>query len=100
MDSSKIQQYFRRHFEWTALLLGLIVIALMNPYVNQGPSFCFLEWIGIWYCPGDGLGHSIAYFVRGDVSNALQANLLGPFAIFILLARTGYLVKKNLLTKY
>lgn len=97
MDSSKIQQFFRRHFEWAALLLGIAVIALMNPYIEQGSSLCLLEWIGIWYCPGEGLGHSIAFFIRGDLTNAMQANILGPFSLMVLLARIGYLIKKNVI---
>ncbi len=51
---------------------------------TQGTSFCFFEWIGIPYCPGEGLGHSIAWFFRGEFSKAIETNLFGIPAVLIL----------------
>lgn len=90
-----IKQFFQHHFEWLALAAGLLAMALMNPYESQGASWCLLEWAGLNYCPGEGLGHSIAYSVRGDFSNAMNAHIMGPAAIIILAGRIAYLLKQN-----
>jgi len=74
------------HIEWLVFLTGLILMATLDPTV-QGTSLCLFDFIGIESCPGDGLGHSIAWFFRGEFDNALQANLFGPFAVIILSLR-------------
>ena len=70
-------------------------MATMNPYAASGASWCLFESIGISFCPGEGLGHSIALIFRADFSKALEANLLGYLAVPTLLGRIGVLVIKN-----
>ena len=77
---------FIPHIEWVAFTSGLILMATMDP-LTTGSSFCFFEFIGISFCPGEGLGHSIAWLFRGEFSNALQANLFGPVAVIVLSLR-------------
>lgn len=84
---------FDKHFEWLALALALLLMAGMNPYTTNGASWCLLELAQFPYCPGEGLGHSIAYTVRGDLDKAFGANIMGPPAILIITARIGYLLK-------
>ncbi|MEO9886551.1 MAG: DUF2752 domain-containing protein [Balneola sp.] len=74
------------HIEWLAFLVGLILMATLDPTI-QGTSFCLFDFIGIGFCPGEGLGHSIAWFFRGELGNAFEANLFGPFAVVILSMR-------------
>ena len=90
-----IKQFLQTNFEWLALAAALLLIAVMNPYVDNGTSWCLLELAQFPYCPGEGLGHSIAYTVRGDLPNAISANMMGPPAIIIILARIGFLLKKK-----
>lgn len=78
-----------------ALLFALLAAVMINPYIDQGVSFCLFERIGISFCPGEGLGHSIAYFARGDIYNSLESNLMGVPAIFILSYRICYLINNN-----
>ncbi len=92
---NKSRQLFKRHFEWVALSTGVLMMALMNPYIDTGYSWCLFERAGISFCPGDGLGHSIAFIFRGDFTNAVQANILGPFALIILSGRIIHLIKQN-----
>lgn len=87
-----MKRLFNKHFEWVALTLGLILMAAMNPYVDNGSSWCLLETIGFTYCPGDGLGHSIAYIVRGDYLRAVEANMVGPLAVLVISSRVLYLL--------
>lgn len=88
-----IQRFYRYHFEWAVLLTGLILMALLNPYVDAG-SLCLFEMAGIENCPGEGLGHAIALTFRGSFREALQANLMGPAAILILSGRIMYLIRR------
>jgi hypothetical protein len=91
---TNFKKLFNQHFEWAAFTVGLLLLGLMNPYVDQGTSWCLFEWMGISFCPGEGLGHSIAFIFRGDLNNAMQANMIGPFALAILLSRIGYLINQ------
>lgn len=88
---------YRNYFEIIAFSVGLLLMALMDPYTTTGPGLCLLENMNFPYCPGDGLGHSISFIFRGDFSNALQSNVLGPFALITLLGRIFYLFSQNYL---
>lgn len=88
---------YRNYFEIIAFSVGLIFLALMDPYTASGPGLCLWENLGFSFCPGDGLGHSISFIFRGEISNSLEANILGPFALIILLTRICYLFSQNFL---
>lgn len=94
-DTTKVKHLFYQHFEWVAFTAAILAMALMNPYAGNGASWCLFEQLGFSFCPGDGLGHSIAFIFRGDFYNAMQANLLGPFALIVLSARIIFLLKQN-----
>ncbi len=74
-------------------MVGLVALALMNPQTT-GPDFCLLEFLGYSYCPGEGLGHSIAYLFRGQLDSAIEANIMGPFAVGMLSLRIIYQIKR------
>lgn len=82
-------RFIQKHLEWIVFSAGLILLGMMSPE-NTGISFCFFELIGIDFCPGEGLGHSIAYTFRGDLNSALEAHIAGPATIFILTSRILY----------
>ncbi len=71
------------HIEWVVFLIGLILMATMNPY-ETGETFCLLERAGITFCPGNGLGHSIAFLFRGEFKHSINSNLLGILTVLIL----------------
>lgn len=83
-------RFIHKHLEWVVFACGLILLGFMSPE-NTGISFCFFDFIGIEFCPGEGLGHSISYTFRGDFSSAMEAHLAGPAAIIILSARIMYI---------
>lgn len=86
---------FRKYFEVLVFSAGLILLALMDPETVNGPSFCLFEQLGITFCPGEGLGHSISYAFRGDFYSALEYNVLGPFTIIILVGRIIQILFNN-----
>jgi hypothetical protein len=90
----KLRKYLNKNFEWIALAAGLFLLAIMSPY-DSGQSFCLLESAGYDFCPGDGLGHSIAFFFRGEFQNSLQAHFMGIPAVMILSTRVLFLLNKN-----
>lgn len=90
-----VQKFIKNYFEIIVFTTGLLLLAMMNPETANGPGFCILEQLGVSFCPGDGLGHSISYIFRGNFSNALQANILGPFALTILSGRILHLIIKK-----
>lgn len=88
---------YRNYFEIATFGVGLLLLALMDPNTTSGPGLCILENLGFQYCPGDGLGHSISFIFRGEINNSLEANILGPFTLVILLGRIFYLFTQNCL---
>ncbi|HKK45489.1 MAG TPA: DUF2752 domain-containing protein [Balneolaceae bacterium] len=92
---TKIHYWFKNYFEITAFSVGLILLAFMNPHAANGPDLCLFRQVGLPFCPGDGLGHSIAYTFHGEFINAMKANMLGPFSILILSGRIIQLLYKK-----
>lgn len=86
---------FYAHCEWMALAGGLLLAASFDPYSSSEFTWCLLEWIGIPWCPGEGLGHSIAFMARGDIHNSLSSNLMGLPAIIIIGSRTVFLIRNR-----
>ena len=87
-----MKKLFNKHFEWLALSTGLLLMALMNPYTDYASTWCLFEKVGITFCPGEGLGHSIAFLARGDYQSAIKANVMGPFALVIIISRIFYII--------
>lgn len=86
-------KFLQKHLEWISFSVGLILLGLMNP-MDAGTTFCLFDLVGIGFCPGEGLGHSIAYTFRGDLSSAMNAHLAGPLAVIILSSRIFYLWRR------
>lgn len=77
----------KRYFELAAWIGGLTLLAIMNPQANTHYSFCFFKFIGIDFCPGCGLGHSISYLFHGDFKESFHVHPFGIFAVLVILAR-------------
>ena len=92
-----ITYLYQNYFEIMAFGVGLLLLALMDPHAANGPGLCILENLDFPYCPGDGLGHSISFIFRGEIYNAMESNILGPFALLIISGRIFYLFSQNFL---
>ena len=84
---------FFLHFEWMALAGMLIVTAAINPAAPAG--FCLIEWTGIDYCPGNGIGRSMASAMRGDLDTSFELHPAGIPAVIILMTRIGSILNRN-----
>lgn len=70
---------------WT---LSLVALAVFNPATSTGSfSLCLIDQMGFDFCPGCGLGHSIAWLFKGDILASFEAHFLGPFAVIVLITR-------------
>ena len=67
-------------------LSALCVLAVMDP-VPGGFSLCPLRNLGITFCPGCGLGHSVSLLLHGDIIRSVHVHVLGIPATVMLLHR-------------
>ena len=73
---------------WTA---ALVALACTDPRAEGLLSLCVLKATGLPFCPGCGLGHSIAFLLEGQWTAAMQAHPLGPVALPVLVGRIARL---------
>jgi len=67
-------------FIWIA---ALIMLAFLNPDAGE-ISLCPFKFFGFHYCPGCGLGRSIALLFRGRFTESFAMHPLGFFAIAVI----------------
>lgn len=77
---------------WTC---GLIALALYTPS-GEHFTLCPFYHLGFDFCPGCGLGRSIALFFHGEIIDSLKTHPLGIFAVIILSFRIIQLSKDYL----
>jgi len=78
-----ISKYFELVF-WAA---ALVALAMTDPAGGVHFSLCPLKAMGITWCPGCGLGHSISWLFRGNMANSWHAHWFGMPALGIILYR-------------
>ncbi|PSQ81115.1 MAG: hypothetical protein BRD46_02905 [Bacteroidetes bacterium QS_8_68_15] len=84
---------------WTA---GLLALAAADPAGPGLIDLCgferlgLLRLLGLPFCPGCGLGHSVAFLLDGQLAAALRAHPIGPFALTVLTARIATLARDAL----
>jgi hypothetical protein len=86
-------QFFRARFEAFVWMTGLLLMAIMSP-TNGHASLCPINASGLGFCPGCGLGHSIAWLFRGEFVQSFHAHPLGMFAVAILIWRIVVIIRK------
>lgn len=82
-----MRNLFRQYFELTVWISSLVLLALMDPTTDVHYSFCIFKFLGIQFCPGCGLGHSISFLFHGDWQQSFSAHPLGIFAVAVILHR-------------
>lgn len=79
-------------------LVALIMLALINP-TEHHLTLCPLSNLGFRYCPGCGLGRSVSYLFRGDISASFHMHPLGIFALVIIVYRIIQIINKQYIHK-
>jgi hypothetical protein len=82
-------------FEALVWILGLLYLALIYSPGETHFTICPLANLGLDFCPGCGLGHSISYLFRGDFTSSFHSHPLGIFALIIIVSRIISLIKIN-----
>jgi len=97
-----ISYYFHRYFEVSFWIVALVLLATMSPQ-DEHASLCPFNALGLSFCPGCGLGHSISWLFHGDPMASFNAHPLGWLAVMILLYRIISLIRNPVvqpITKY
>jgi hypothetical protein len=87
-----IKRFSSKYFELLFWIAALVSLAVTDPVGPAHFSLCPLKTIGITWCPGCGLGHSISWLFRGDIRNSFHAHWLGIPALCIILYRIYTLI--------
>jgi hypothetical protein len=82
-----VKVIFQRYFEIAFWITALVLLALMNPGTDIHYSFCIFKLMGIHFCPGCGIGHSISFLFHGNINASLSAHPLGIFALAVITFR-------------
>jgi hypothetical protein len=92
-----IKKNFSKYFELVFWIAALFSLAFTNPAGQGHFSLCPLKAMGITWCPGCGLGHSISWLFRGNTRNSFHAHWLGIPALIIILYRIYTLIATKLM---
>jgi hypothetical protein len=80
-------------FEAFFWFMALICLACVDPSTEHHFIICPLALAGLDWCPGCGLGRSIAYLFDRQIQNSLHVHPLGIFAVIVLSYRIIQLTK-------
>ena len=78
-------------------VVGLVILASLDPHAPEHYTICPLASAGFDFCPGCGLGRSITLLFHGMPAASFEAHPLGPFAIVVLIHRIYSLTKTTLI---
>lgn len=76
-------------------LAALVLLANTNPHDHHF-SLCPLASIGITWCPGCGLGRSIASLFHGEITESLAHHWFGIPALLLICFRMLQLAKERI----
>lgn len=83
----------KNNFELIFWAAALASLAFTDPTQTHF-VLCPLRLMGFTWCPGCGLGHSIAFIFHGDIKASLHAHWLGIPALLILMHRIVTLLRR------
>jgi hypothetical protein len=81
---------------WTA---ALVMLWMIYPDDSEGTTLCIFHHIGFTWCPGCGIGRSMAHFMHGNIQASFHAHWFGIPAVLIIGYRILELLKP-FLVKY
>ena len=87
----RFAKYCMKHAELIFILTACILLFYMQAD-ETGASLCFFNRLGISWCPGCGLGHSIHYALHAQFEASVKHHILGMPAILGMLNRVRQLL--------
>ncbi len=91
-----ISLYNRVNFEAIIWTSALVFLALSNPSTDNHFTFCLFNNLGIGFCPGCGIGHSISHIFRLEFYESFISHPLGIPAFIILIFRIIQLTREQI----
>jgi hypothetical protein len=91
-----IRIFFLKYFELVFWIAALIALGICDPSSARHFTLCPLKLIGITWCPGCGIGHSIAWLLHGDIRKSFQSHWLGIPALFMIIYRIADLIRQRI----
>jgi len=91
-------KWARNNTELLAWVTALLVPFLIDPSATHF-SFCLFHLAGLDWCPGCGLGRSIAWLYRGEWSQSFQTHWFGIPGVLFLMHRIIVLLRIQLTLK-
>ncbi len=73
--------------EWIFWSATVLLLAATDPTDPPLVELCIWKFVGYDPCPGCGLGHALAYLLKGNLLSAIDAHPLSPFAAGVILLR-------------
>lgn len=97
MIIEQAKRFFRKFPpEAVIWLSALVALAFVDPSQASRVTICPVAYFGYDFCPGCGLGRSIAWLFHGSVSNSLSTHPLGIVTVAILIHRIVQLTNNHL----
>ncbi len=87
----RVAKYCMKHAELIFIMTACLLLFFMQAD-ETGASLCFFNWLGITWCPGCGLGHSIHYALHAQFEASVNHHILGMPAILVMLNRVRQLL--------
>ena len=81
-----LKKWLLKHIELCFWITAIFLLFFMNAERNES-SLCFFHWLGIDWCPGCGIGHSIHSALHLQFIQSLQQHPLGIVAVVIIFSR-------------
>lgn len=70
--------------EWLAWTGALLLPMCIEPGKAEATSLCLFKYLHFPWCPGCGLGNSLAYLYRGELLLSVKTHLMALPALAIL----------------
>ena len=96
MNTSRAVWFSRWPIELACWVSALVLLYFSNPEAHHH-TLCPLGAAGLDWCPGCGLGRSVALLLQGDVLASIQMHVLGIPVFGVLVYRICTLAKKELI---
>ena len=77
-------KWVRKNSELLAWLIALTIPFFIDPAASDHFTICLFHHLGFEHCPGCGLGRSIAWLYRGEITQSFETHFLAIPAVCML----------------
>ncbi|WP_218625333.1 DUF2752 domain-containing protein [Mucilaginibacter sp. dw_454] len=89
-------RFLKNNFELLFWIAAIVALAATNPSAASQYTLCPLKLMGVTWCPGCGIGHSISWLLHGNLIKSWHAHWFGVPALLIISYRIFVLGRRAL----